>query len=106
LNSEQGVAELTAALSELVEQHKLVGGTVNVALSSDFCVTRVVAGETDRMTSEMNSLRERSAHYLSLGAGPKAVSQSIRALDMKNSQGWLTVTNREVLNQIHSALED
>jgi hypothetical protein len=106
LNSEQGSQELTSALSELVEQLKLAGGTVNVALSSDFCVTRVVAGETDKMLSEMNHLRERSAHYLSLGAGPKATSESIRSLDMKNSQGWLTVTNRETLDQIVQACGD
>jgi hypothetical protein len=105
LNSDQGAAELMSALAELVEKHKLTGGTVNVALSGDFCVTRVLAGETDKMLSELRSLRDRSAHYLSLGAGPKAVCESVRALDLKNSQGWLTVTNRETLDRIVYAIE-
>ncbi|MGE0760529.1 MAG: PilN domain-containing protein [Pirellulaceae bacterium] len=106
LDADQGVVELTRALKSLVEQNKLAGGTVNVALSSDFCVTRVVAGEADKMVSEMSHLRERSAHYLSLGAGPKAVSECVQPIDMKNSQGWLTVTNRETLDLIIRALEE
>jgi Tfp pilus assembly protein PilN len=106
LNHGQGVAELTAALATIVEQEQLAGGTVQIALSSDFCVTRVIAGETDKMLSELRNLRDRSAHYLSLGAGAKAISQTIRALDVKNSQGWLTVTNRATLDNLNRALEN
>lgn len=105
LNHEQGIAELTAALAPIVEQQSLAGGSVQVALSSDFCVTRVIAGETDRMMSELRSLRDRSAHYLSLGAGTKAISQTIRSLDVKSSQIWLTVTNRDTLDNLNRALE-
>jgi hypothetical protein len=105
LQCEQGMQELTEALSAMVEEEKLTGGNLNVALSSDFCVTRVLAGETDKMLPELRSLRERSAHYLSLGAGPKEVSQCVRPLDAKNSQAWLTVTNQETLNQVTGAIE-
>jgi hypothetical protein len=105
LHHEQGVAELAKALLPVVEQENLAGGSVHVALSSDFCVTRVIAGETDRILSELRSLRDRSAHYLSLGAGAKAISQSIRALDAKNSQAWLTVTNQNTLNHLNEGLE-
>lgn len=105
LNHEEGVAELAAALTPIVEQQSLTGGSVQVALSSDFCVTRVIAGETDRMMSELRNLRDRSAHYLSLGAGTKAISQTIRSLDVKNSQIWLTVTNRDTLDNLNRALE-
>jgi hypothetical protein len=69
LNHEQGIAELTAALVPIVERENLAGGSVYVTLSSDFCVTRVIAGETDKIVTELRSLRDRSAHYLSLGAG-------------------------------------
>ena len=106
LHTEQGVQELSEALLDLVNDEKLAGGSINVALSSDFCVTRVLAGETEKILPELRSLRERSAHYLSLGAGPKEVSQCIRPLDVKNSQAWLTVTNRETLTQATQAVEN
>lgn len=106
LASGRGAAELTAALAAVVEKENLAGGSVHVALSSDYCVTRVIAGETDKMLSELRSLRDRSGHYLSLGAGSKAISQSIRALDMKNSQAWLTVMNRGTLDNLVQALEE
>ena len=106
LNHEAGVAELTAALAPIVESENLAGGSVSVALSSDFCVTRVIAGETDKMITEMRSLRDRSAHYLSLGAGTKAVSQAMRGLDVKHSQASLTVTNRQTLDNLVQALEE
>ncbi len=106
LNHDRGIEELTAALAPIVAQENLAGGSVHVALSSDFCVTRVIAGETDKMLSELRSLRDRSAHYLSLGAGAKAISQTIRGLDVKNSQAWLTVTNRSTLENLVCAIED
>ena len=57
------------------------------------------------MMSELRSLRDRSAHYLSLGTGAKAISQTIRSLDVKHSQIWLTVTNRDTLDNLNRALE-
>jgi hypothetical protein len=106
LTHERGAAELSAALAPIVEQADLVGGDVHVALSSDYCVTRVVAGETSETLAELRSLRDRSAHYLSLGAGAKAISQTVRALDARNSQAWLTVTDRQTLANVTRALED
>lgn len=106
LKSDAGVAELTAALAPIVEREGIAGGSVNIALSSDFCVTRVIAGETDKMLSELRTVRDRCDHYLSLGVGPKAVSQTIRGLDVKNSQAWLTVTNRATLDNLVKAVED
>lgn len=105
LDSDGGMAELAQALEALAVKEKLIGGSVHVSLSSDFCVTRVLAGETDRMMADLRGQRERSANYLSLGAGVKVVSESIRALDVKNSQAWLTVTNRETLERVVAAME-
>lgn len=106
LNSEQGVEELSRVLQRMVEEEKLAGGNVNVALGSDFCVTRVLAGETDKILTELRHLRERSAHYLSLGAGPKETSECIRSIDAKNSQAWLTVTNRQTLENISKVMDN
>jgi len=106
LNSEQGRAELTAFLTDLAQKEQLTGGSVSVSLSSEFCVTRVLAGETDRINSELRSIRERSTHYLSLGFGAKAMSQSVRLLDVKNSHAWLTVTNEDTLQNVMDAVSD
>jgi Tfp pilus assembly protein PilN len=100
LNSEDGIRELTAALKTLVTNEKQAGASIRVALSSDFCVTRVVAGESEAVADEIRELRERSAHYLWLGAGNKAVAESCRSIDAKQIQTWLTITNEDTLNNI------
>jgi hypothetical protein len=69
-------------------------------------VTRVVAGETGRMRTEARELRERSTQYLSLGAGEKVVVESTRSTDAKHSQTWLTVANKETLdNLVHAVTQ-
>jgi Tfp pilus assembly protein PilN len=105
LNSEDGIRELTAALTTMVGNEKQTGAAVRVALSSDFCVTRVVAGESEAVAGEIRDLRERTAHYLWLGAGKKAVAESSRPIDAKNIQTWLTVTNDDTLDHIVHAAE-
>ncbi len=103
LADESAVEELTMALSSIVAAEKLAGTKVDVALSSDFCVTRVVAGETERVRAELRSLNERSNKYLLLGAGEKAVAESTRAIDAKQTQAWLTVTNHKTLEHLTQA---
>lgn len=103
LSHDEAVADLAATLSELVVQERLTGAKVNIALSSDFCVTRVVAGENDRVRAEMRSLNDRSNQYLLLGAGDKAVAESTSAIDAKQTQAWLTVTNSRTLTNLTSA---
>jgi hypothetical protein len=103
LDSPDGSRELAAALTHLANAEKLAGADVAITLSSDFCVTRVVAGEAAVVDRELRSLRERSKHYLWLGAGSKAQAESSRAVDAKHVQSWLSVTNDSILQTIVQA---
>jgi hypothetical protein len=105
LDSEGAVRELTAALTTLVTKEKIAGTVVHVSLSSEFCVTRVAAGESEALRSEVRDLHDRSTQYLSLGTGPKAVAESTRAIDAKHSQTWLTVANKQMLDNIVQAVQ-
>lgn len=104
LAKEEAVEELATVLTTLVERERLHGAKVKIALSSDFCVTRVVAGENERVTSELRNLNDRSDQYLLLGAGQKAVAESSRTIDAKQSQAWLTVTNANILKHAVQAV--
>jgi len=106
LNTGDGLRELTAALTTLVTKEKLNGAQVHLALSSDFCITRVLAGEVDRVATELRNLRERVSQYLLLGAGEKAIAESSRTIDVKQRQAWVTVTNKRTLNNLVQAVRD
>jgi hypothetical protein len=105
LRTEDGVRELAAAITTLVTKEKVAGAAAYVSLSSDLCVTRVVAGENEALRSELRNLHDRSNHYLLLGVGAKAVAESTRAIDAKHSQVWLTVTNQETLDNVVTAVQ-
>ncbi len=105
IRTEDGVRELTAALTMLVSKEKVAGASAYVSLSSDLCVTRVLAGDNESLKSELRNLRDRSNQYLLLGVGAKAVAESTRAIDAKHSQTWLTVTNKETLDNIVTAIQ-
>ena len=104
LTTEDGLRELTAALTSLVNKEQAGGAGAYVSLSSELCVTRVVAGENEGLQAEARELRERSAQYLSLGAGEKVAVESSRAVDAKHSQTWLTVANKETLDNLVHAI--
>ncbi|HUG68974.1 MAG TPA: PilN domain-containing protein [Pirellulaceae bacterium] len=101
-----GVRELAAAIAMLVTKEKIAGAAAYVSLSSDLCVTRVAAGENESLRAELRNLHDRSNQYLLLGAGAKAVAESTRAIDAKHSQTWLTVTNRETLDNLVTAVQN
>jgi Tfp pilus assembly protein PilN len=97
LHSESGSAELTAALKQLAAEHRLQGHSVYVSLNGDFCVTRAVTGTTERVRHELAQLEQRSALYLSLGHGKKALGGSVRHIDARHQHALLTVVNRKTL---------
>ncbi len=105
LHSEEGIRELTTGFKTLIARERLPGATVSMALSGDFCVTRVVAGENDEVRSELRSLEERTSHYLSLGTGENKLATCSKPLDAKHQQTWVTVANRRTLNAILKATE-
>lgn len=106
LRTEAGVRELSSALTSLVGKERIAGASAYVSLSSDQCVTRVVAGDHESLRTELRNLHDRSNQYLLLGAGEKAVAESTRSIDAKHSQTWLTVANKETLENVVTAVQD
>lgn len=100
LHSDDGVRELTSGIKTLIDRNQLSGANVWLALNSDFCVTRVTAGENDDVKKELRELEERSALYLSLGTGDNKLAETARALDARSQQVWLTVVNQRTLDAI------
>ncbi|MBM3999570.1 MAG: hypothetical protein FJ297_08550 [Planctomycetes bacterium] len=106
LHSDAGIRELTAGLKSLVARERLNGAAVDVALSGDFCVTRVVAGPNDEVRDELRALEERSSHYLLLGTGENRLAACSKTLDAKHQQAWVTVANTRTLNAVLKATEN
>lgn len=104
INEPGGAEELAAAIGTLVTEEKLSGMSVHVALNSNYCVTRVAAGEREKVLDELRVLHDRSNQYLMLGPGEKAIARSLLPIDAKQIQGWLTVTNRDTLEIIVDTL--
>lgn len=104
INEPGGAEELAAAINTLVTEEKLSGISVHVALNSDYCVTRVAAGEREKVMDDLRVLHGRSNQYLMLGPGDKAIARSLHPIDAKQIQGWLTVTNRDTLDIVVDTL--
>jgi hypothetical protein len=98
LHTELGVTELTAAFRTLVNEERLAGAKIRIALGGEFCVTRVVTGLTDEVRREFAALEERSHRYLTLGAGRKALSPCVQQLDARHQHAMLTVTGQRTLD--------
>lgn len=100
LYSEIGVQELTEAFRLLVVEERLAGARVRMALSGEFCVTRVVTGSIDSVRREFGELEERSHRYLTLGPGHKVLASSVQQLDARHEHALLTVANQRTLDAI------
>jgi hypothetical protein len=100
LFSDVGAQELTQAIRTLVTEERLVGARVRIALSGEFCVTRVVTGSTDEVRRESAEVEERSHRYLTLGPGRKVVAHSVQQLDARHVHALLTVANQRTLDAL------
>ncbi len=100
LPSEQGVRELTKALKALVAEEKLAAAKVGLTLGGDYCVTRVVTGDTEHVRRELALLEKRSELYLSLGAGRKSTATSIHELDARHQHALMAVTSSKTLDAV------
>jgi Tfp pilus assembly protein PilN len=100
LYSDASVKELTAAFRTLASEERLAGATAHIALSGEFCVTRVVTGSTDSVRRECSDLEERSHRYLTLGPGRKVIASSVEELDARHQHALLTVTNEWTLETL------
>jgi Tfp pilus assembly protein PilN len=100
LYSELGAQELSEAVGKIVAEERLSGAQVHVALSGEFCVTRVVIGSTEDVRRDLAELEERSHRYLTLGPGPKTIAGSVQQLDARHQHAMLSVANQKTLDAI------
>ena len=105
LHTERGVHELTAAFRSLVSDERLTGARIRIALSGEFCVTRVITGPTDEVRREFAELEERSHRYLTLGPGRKALASTVEALDARHQYALLAVANQRTLDLLMQIAE-
>lgn len=100
LHTDHGREELTQAFRALVNEERIGGSRVRIALGGEFCVTRVITGPTDEVRREFAELEERSLRYLTLGPGPKALAGSTHQLDARHQHALLAVANQLTLDQL------
>lgn len=103
LDSDTGLQEITAAFKQLASSLKLYNQTVQISLSGDFCVTRVVTGKSDQVRQQLHELEERSSSYFLLGHGPKTFGRCIREVDAKQQHALLSIVNQRVLTRVMDA---
>ncbi len=102
---DQGRAEITAALRGLVNEERLAGCHVSLAISSTLCVNRASTGATARVEQEIADVRERSQLYLALGPGPKTTATARKLIDARHEHALVTVTNQKTLALLVEAAE-
>jgi hypothetical protein len=105
LTSEEGRAELTAALREVARRHAMHGAEIRVVLSGEFCVMRTFRGTVESVRAELQRLEQRSRMYLSLGPGEKVLVSNTQALDARHAHALAAVCNEATLESIQAAAE-
>ncbi len=102
-NSEEGMRELSEALSTLVEEHSLQTAGFHFVLGGELCVTKTVRGSSEEVRDELRKIEERSRLYLSLGPGEKVMVSNKQAIDARHDYAVAAVCNQRTLNNIHAA---
>jgi len=100
LHTDRGVQELTEAFRTLVTDERLAGAKLRIALSGEYCVTRVITGPTEDVRREFAELEERSLRYLTLGPGPKSLAGYTQQLDARHQHALLAVANQRTLDML------
>jgi len=103
LNSQAGLAELTAALQKISEELDLSGAQVQFVLGGEFCVTRAMRGSNEEVRSELQQLEHRSRLYLMLGPGEKVTVSHLHQIDARHQSAVAAVCNKKTLDTIQQA---
>lgn len=98
--SEEGMQGLKKALRTLLSHVPRSVDEAYVALSGEFCVTRVVSDTNDNVSHEVREIESRSRLYLSLGHGPKVVAGSIVQQDPRHQHATVSVVHRQTIEAI------
>lgn len=100
ISSEEGMQGLKKALRKLLTNVPRNVDEAYVALSGEFCVTRVVSDTNDNVAHEVREIESRSRLYLSLGHGPKVVAGSIVQQDPRHQHATVSVVHRQTIEAI------
>ncbi|MCA9196877.1 MAG: PilN domain-containing protein [Planctomycetales bacterium] len=100
LTSRDTERQLANRISELVAKHALQKAEFYVGVASDFCVTRCVTGEANRVAMELDHLHERQALYLSLGPGQKLSAEAVMNVDAMHQHSLVAVVNSQTLGML------
>ena len=103
LNSEEGLQELTAGLTGIIEDNGLQSARFHIVLGGELCVTRTVQGSSDYVRNELRETEERSRLYLSLGPGEKVMVANTQPIDARHDYAVAAVCNRGTLNSIYES---
>lgn len=103
LDAELVRRELAAGFARLAAEEKLHGQEVTIALSRDYCVTRVIVGAAEYVRRELGQLEERVPLYIGLGHGRKVTAQSLVAIDARRQHALVSVANGQVLQTVLDA---
>jgi len=106
LHTELGEQELIEAFRALAAEGQMAGAKTRIALSGEFCVTRVVTGSTDDVRRELTEMEERSLRYLTLGPGRKELAGQIQQLDVRHQHAVLAVANQQTLDLLMRIAEE
>ncbi|MFN3189038.1 MAG: PilN domain-containing protein [Aureliella sp.] len=97
--------QLTQALTDFKEKHRVAGQAVIVALGGETCITRAWFGENETVDSSIQDINERTNRYISLGVGPKISCYTESPIDAKRKRAWVTVANRQVVQNVADSIE-
>lgn len=98
--TDEGMQGLKKALRTLLANVPRTVDEAYVALSGEYCVTRVVSDTNDNVAHEVREIESRSRLYLSLGHGPKVVAGSIVQQDPRHQHATVSVVHRQTIEAI------
>jgi len=100
LATDEGMTGLKKAIRTLLASVPRTVDEAYIALSGEYCVTRVVSDTNDNVAHEIREIESRSRLYLSLGHGPKVVAGSIVQQDPRHQHATVSVVHRQTMEAI------
>ncbi len=103
MQSAEASQKLVAALVALAKQFSIYRMNLRLCLDDGLCVTRVVTGDPDDVTRELEAIRIRSQLYLSLGLGEKLTGSLSKVIANRSEYALTSIVNLRTIQTIYSA---
>lgn len=98
--SDEGKQGLKLAIRRVLSKVPRMVDEVYIALSGEYCVTRVVSDTNENVQHEVREIESRSSLYLSLGHGSKVVAGNILQQDPRHQHATVSVVHRQTIEAI------